>query len=177
MQRILIAFDGTDQYNICKLPCDIETFEIIDYCFSKDKDKVFFLGFTIKDADASSFEVLKSGYSKDKNAIYFKEKKMPGTNPATFGVFKENDSYSQDVVYAKDNTGVYVNDKKLPGADVATFNLLGENYGSDNRNVFYKTKIVKNANPASFIVYPHDVGDADAEDGTTKFHEGARLVE
>lgn len=72
---------------------------------------------------------------------------------------------------------MYVNDKKVPGVEVATFKLLGQNYASDNKHVFYKTAIVKDAAPPSFTVYPHDVGNADAEDGTTKFHEGIRVVD
>ncbi len=171
------AFDGEEKYNICKLPCDPQTFKIIDYRFSKDTSKVFFLGFTIKDADASTFKVLQSGYSKDKNAIYFKEKKIPGVNPLAFEVFKENESFNQDVDYAKDNASVYVNDKKIPGADVATFKLLGQNYASDNKHVFYKTAIVKDAASASFTVYPHDFGNADAEGGAIKFHEGMKVLE
>lgn len=169
------AFDGQEHYNICTIPCDIQSFKIIDQFFSKDKDKVFFLGYTLKDADPSSFEVLKSAYSKDKSAVYFKEKKMTGINPAAFKVYEENDSFNQDVVYAKDEASVYVNNTKIVGADVATFRLLGENYGADNTQVFYKTNLVKKAKPISFTVYPHDVGDADAEDGNNKFHEGIRV--
>ena len=169
------AFDGEGKYNICIVPCDVNTFKIIDYRFSKDTNKVFFLGFTIKDADAATFQVLKSGYSKDKNVVYFNEKKIPGVDPLTFEVFKENESFNQDVDYAKDHTNVYVNDKKIANADAATFKLLGENYASDSKHVFYKTSLVKDARPLSFTVYPHDMGDADAEDGKTKFHEGIKV--
>lgn len=169
------ASDGEGKYNISILPCDVKTFKIIDYRFSKDTNKVFFLGFTLKDADAATFEVLSAGYSKDKNAVYFQEKKIPGIDPLKFEVLKENETFNQDVDYAKDNSSVYVNDKKIPGADVATFRLLGENYASDSKNVFYKTSLVKAAKPASFKVYPHDMGDADAEDGKTKFHEGIKV--
>lgn len=171
------AFDGEGKYNICKLPCDVKTFEIIDYHYSKDKNNVFFLGFTINGADAASFKVLLSGYSKDRNAVYFQSEKISGVNPAAFEVYKENESFSQDVAYAKDNIFVYVDDKKLIDADVTTFKLLGENYGSDNKHVFYKTQMVNDANPATFNVNPHDVGDADAEDAANKFHEGTKVTE
>lgn len=126
---------------------------------------------------AATFEVLQSAYSKDKQAVYFNEKKIPGVHPQAFEVFKENDSFNQDVDYAKDNNSMYVNDKKIPSADVATFKLLGQNYASDNKQVFYKNRIVKGAAPASFTVYPHDVGNADAEDDTNKFHEGMTELE
>jgi hypothetical protein len=57
----------------------------------------------------------------------------------------------------------------MAGADPLT--------GSDNRHVFYKTKIIKDAQPAGFRVYPHDVGDADAEDAKFKYHEGKKVTE
>ncbi|MEO6818998.1 MAG: DKNYY domain-containing protein [Ginsengibacter sp.] len=171
------AFDGETKYNIAILPCDPQTFKIIDDFYSKDAHKVFFLGFTIKDADPATFEVLSSGYSKDKIAVYFKEKKIAGVDLLSFEVFKENESFNQDVVYAKDKSNVYVNDKKIIDANVANFKLLGENYASDARNVFYKSIPVKEANPLAFSVYPHDIGDADAEDGNNKFHEGKKVKE
>lgn len=171
------SLDGATKSNISILPCDPQTFTIINDIFSKDTSKVFFLGFTIKDADPATFKVLPSGYSKDKNAIYFKEKKIPVVDLFTFEVFKENESFGQDVVYAKDKANVYVNDKKISDANVANFKLLGGNYASDGSHVFYKTFLVKDANPAAFTVYPRDDNDADAEDGTTKYREGKKVMD
>jgi len=171
------TLEGARGYNIALLPCDHQTFEVINSYYSKDKTNVFFLGFTIKDADVSTFTILKSGYAKDINGVYFQSNKVNGVHAATFRVFDENDEFNQDVVYAKDNNSVYVDDKKINDADVVTFKLLGANYGSDGQCVFYKTKLVKNAHPPSFKVYPHDMGNADAEDGTIKFHEGIKVEE
>lgn len=67
---------------MCKLPCDVRSFEIIDYRYSKDKNNVFFPGFTIKGAHAASFKVLNSGYATDKNAVYFQAEKISDINPA-----------------------------------------------------------------------------------------------
>ena len=169
------AFDGMTSYNIYKLPVDIKSFKILDYRYSQDKDNVFFLGFTLPGADGGTFTLLSSGYASDKNAVYFRSKKVAGVDPNTFEVYKENDSVGHDVVYARDSFAVYMDDKKLGNADVNTFKVLGENYGIDAAHVFYKTTIVKNAAPASFIVYPHDMGNADAEDSQNKFHEGVKV--
>ncbi|MEO6732825.1 MAG: DKNYY domain-containing protein [Ferruginibacter sp.] len=171
------SYTGEAQHNICILPCDKPSFEMLDYRYSKDKLKVFFLCFKIKDADAATFKILEEGYSKDQHAVYFESKRVAGVNPATFEVYKENGVYGHDVNYAKDNAAVYMDDKKLSNADVATFKVLGENYGSDGKHVFYKMTIMKDADPASFRVYPHDVGNADAEDAKNKFHEGIKVVE
>ena len=169
------GYTGENQHNICALPCDRQSFEIIDHRYSKDKANVFFLGFTLKGADGATFKVLESGYTKDTNAVYFESKKIIGADPSTFEVYKENESFGHDVVYAKDKAAVYMDDKKLNGVDITSFQVLGENYGSDSKQVFYKTKLVKYASPASFEVYPHDFGDADAEDATNKFHEGVKV--
>ena len=169
------AYTGEGGYAIAMLPCDKATFVILDHQYSRDKDRVFFLGFTLPGAKTGSFTIMTDGYSKDAGAIYFQSRKVDGADAATFEVYKENGEFGHDVSFARDNATVYMNDKKLKGADVATFKVLGENYGSDNRHVFYKTGIVKNASPDSFKVYPHDFGNADAEDAKSKFHEGIRV--
>ncbi|MEO5889323.1 MAG: DKNYY domain-containing protein [Ferruginibacter sp.] len=171
------GYTGEGQHNICILPCDRQSFEIIDYRYSKDNVNVFFLGFIVKGADAPTFKLLPNDYTKDKNTVYFRERKIEGVDPATFEVYKENDEVGHDVVFARDKSVVFMDDKKVKDAEVATFKVLGENYGSDSKYVFYKTRIVKGANPASFKVYPHDVGNADSEDATNKYHEGIKVVD
>ena len=171
------GYTGEGRHNIAILPGDKGSFQVLDHQYSKDKTNVFFLGFTIKGADAPSWKILTEGYSKDKNAVYFKAKRIEGADATSFEVYKENGMYGHDVNYAKDNTSVYMDDKKLSAADATTFKVLGANYGSDSKKVFYKTMIVKDASPVSFKVYPHDFGNADAEDATSKFHEGKKVVD
>ena len=65
----------------------------------------------------------------------------------------------------------YMDDKRVVNAGVASFKVLGENYDSDNKHVFYKMQIVNGADPKSFKVYPHDVGDAGTEDRGNKYHQ------
>lgn len=166
------AYTAEGKYAITILPCDRETFEIIDYRYSRDKHHVFFLGFTIAGAHAPTFSILPEGYSKDDHAIYFESKKVTDADPKTFVVYRENGEFGHDFAFAHDNAFVYMDDKKLKEADVATFTVLGENYTRDSKHVFYKTSVVKSADPASFKVYPHDFGNADSEDAKHKFHEG-----
>ena len=40
----------------------------------------------------------------------------------------------------------------------------------------HKTGVIKNADTKSFKVYPHDFGDADAEDTKNKYHEGRKVA-
>ena len=169
------AYIGNGQHNICIVPCDKPSFQILDYRYSKDKTAVFFLGFTIAGADPKTFLISSSGYAKDQAAVYFGSKRINGANAATFEVYKENDSVGHDVVFAKDHSSVYMDDKKLGSADVLSFKVLGENYGSDRAHVFYKALIVKGADPNTFKVYPHAIGDADAEDIANRYHEGKKV--
>lgn len=166
------SYTGDEKYAIARLSCDKATFEILDYQYSRDKDHVFFLGSIMDGAKPAAFTVLTDGYSKDADGIYFESQKIDVADPATFEVFKENGDFGHDVSFARDKATVYMNDKAMKGAGVATFKVLGENYGSDKSRVFYQTHIVKNADPETFKVYPHDIGNADAEDAKNKFHEG-----
>lgn len=170
------GYTGEGQSNICILPCERQSFQILDYRYSRDNIHVFFLGFRLKDANPETFQILDEDYSKDKNNVYFQERKMTGADPETFEVFKENGMYGHDINYAKDRYFVFMDDKKMTDAEVSSFRVLGENYASDNRHVFYKAGIVKDADPGTYNVYPHDMGDADSEDNDNKYHEGTRVV-
>lgn len=162
--------------NICILPCDRQSFQILDSRYSRDNIHVFFLGFRLKNAHPETFQILDEDYSKDKGNVYFQERKIAGGDAETFEVFKENGLYGHDVNYAKDKHFVYMDDKKMKGLDITSFRVLGENYACDNQHVFYKTGIVKDADPATYNVYPHDMGDADSEDKSNKYHEGTRVT-
>jgi hypothetical protein len=169
------GYTGEGSHNITILPCDKASFQILDYRYSKDKEKVFFLGFILQHADPNTFKILSSGYAMDSGKVYYMSKRMAGVDVASFKVFGENDLSNQDVSYAKDKNTVYMNEKRFTLPDPKTFTILGENYSHDGKNVFYKTATVINARPSSFKVYPHDVGNADAEDLTGKFHEGRKV--
>lgn len=169
------AYPGQGAHQISVLPCDESSFKILDYRYSRDDIHVFFLGFTLEGADAGSFQILAEGYAKDKGAVYYQQRKVTGADAGTFEVYQENGMYGHDVSYARDHGSVFMDDVRVDGADVPTFKVLGENYASDQQNVYYKSKVVKGANPGTFIVYPHDVGNADSEDAFQKFHEGAAV--
>lgn len=171
------GYTGEGQNNICILPCHRESFEILDDRYSKDHTNVFFLGFKVKNADGSTFQVLAEDYSKDQQTVFFQERKVTDADPKSFEVYEENGMYGHDFNFARDHKSVFMDDKKVSGADVATFTVLGENYARDKNHVYYKTAVVKNAVPTSFRVYPHDVGNADAEDALNKYHQGKKVTD
>ena len=160
---------------IHRIECHRNTFEILDYPYAKDQGAVYFEGKNIEEADPVTLKLLSHGYATDKTNVFKGAKKITSADALSFVVYKENDSFNDEFIYTKDNTSVFYNDKKLIGVDLATFKPLGNNYGCDNKHVFYKTAIMKNAQPANFKVYPHDIGDADAEDKMNKYNQGKRV--
>lgn len=74
--------------------------------------------------------------------------------------------------FSKDNTCVFVNYKKFEGADVASFKILIEKYSLDKNGVYYLMKKVKGADAATFKAFPHQMGDAGAEDNKNKYLDG-----
>ena len=80
---------------------DTETFEKLDYPYSRDKDSVYYYDKLIKDADPNSFYLYKYGYNKDKNNVYLKEHKLENADPSSFevlsyGFSKDKNNYYKD---------------------------------------------------------------------------------
>ena len=166
---------STQQQRVSVLPCNRAAFVILAYPYSKDDVTVFFKNKKIIGADAASFQVLGNGYSKDKQAVYFESTKMPAADVASFGLYADNDS-REEFHYARDKSSVFMDDKKITGADVASFKVLSLGYAVDQHQVYYKTSIVKNADPLSFKTHPHRYDDEDATDANSIYMEGKKVV-
>lgn len=169
-----MPFDG--QYEIKTIACHYETFVVIDHQYAKDKSSIFYEGEKLAEAESGTFELISSGYAKDIHHVYFRNLKVEKADPSTFSTFIENENSLGETVYAKDMNGIYVNDKHFAKADLKTFKILNEKYTLDKNGVYFKMKKVKKADPASFIVFPHFIGDADAEDKNHRYGEG-KVVE
>lgn len=163
-------FDG--QYEIKPIPCHYESFVVVDYQYAKDKSSVFYEGRKLSGAESNTFELISYGYAKDRQHVFFRNVIVDKADPSTFTAFIENENSMGETVYAKDRNGIYVNDKHFAIADLKTFKILNEKYTLDKNGVYFKMKKVKNADPASFIVFPHFMGDADAEDKNNRYGEG-----
>lgn len=167
----------SDLYNgIHEIPCQAAAFTILDYPYSKDANAVFYLYTRIQNADAATFTVVGNNFSKDKNHVYSGAYILPGADAATFGVFPQ-DSSLDEVNYSKDRYQAYWKNKKLPVSDVMAFRPLGLDYATDGRKVYYRSGVVKGADPATFKIYDHSYGKADAEDAKNKYLKGAPVRE
>jgi hypothetical protein len=160
------------EYAIRPVDCHYESFVVIDHPYAKDKTSVYYEGDQLAEVESSTFEFISSGYAKDSQHVYFRNLKVEKADPSTFSAFIENENSLGETVYAKDKLGIFINDKRFSEADIATFKILNEKYTIDKNGVYYRMKKVKNADPASFIVFPHFMGDADAEDKNQRYGEG-----
>jgi len=168
----------SDQINftIETINCNHPTFKILEYPYSQDQDRVYYEGKIFKDAQVGSFQIIKYPYSKDKQHVYYENKIINGADPKSFALFTENELSRGETYYSKDKNNIYINAKPFTGVDPVTFRILDEKYTMDKSGVYYKMLKVKNADPASFKVYPHYMGDADAEDKNHKYGDG-KIVE
>lgn len=164
------------EYQIKPIPCHFQSFDVIDHQYAKDNKNVFYEGDKLSKAESNSFELISSGYAKDNNHVFFRNNIVEKADPFSFTTFTENENSMGETVYSKDKNGIYVNDKHFVGADVATFRLLNEKYTLDKNGVYFRMKKVKNADLLSFRVYPHFIGNADAEDKNHKYGDG-KIVE
>lgn len=166
---------STSEQKATVLQCDRASFVLLDYPYARDNASVFYNSKKITGADAASFKVLGNGYSLDKQAVYFRSKQIPDADAASF-VLVADDENRETFHYAKDKSAAFIDDKKITGAGVVGFKVLGLGYATDGQRIFYKSGVVKNADPLSFKPHPHRYDDEDAEDVNGKYMEGKKAV-
>ena len=160
---------------------DLDTFEILDDEYSKDKHNIYYGGVTLSDVDMDTFQIIMPNYyAKDKNSVYSGHKKIKGANPKTIKVLNiayvkddktvfSNFSFSNTLknadvnffealgqYYGKDKNNVYLMGEKIKKADVKTFQVISEqsfnHYSKDKNNVYLETYIIEGADPKTFEI-------------------------
>ncbi|MCC6752921.1 MAG: DKNYY domain-containing protein [Saprospiraceae bacterium] len=164
------------EFAIERIGCDYSSCEILDNSYCKDDRNVFYRGKAIKGVDPGTFQMIHGPYSKDHQQVFYGHNAIANADPLTFEPFPENETSSGDTHYAKDKDHIFVNDVIFSGADASSFKILDEKYCLDKNGVYFKMKKLKGADPSSFKVYPHYIGDADAEDNKHKYGDG-KVVE
>ncbi|NUJ97363.1 hypothetical protein HGA92_01080 [Candidatus Gracilibacteria bacterium] len=115
---------------------DPETFEFIEKDFSRSYGKIFFRASEIV-VNNDTFQVLNKDYSKDKYFIYYHWRRMEGVSPQDFSI----DNYENLNFYCnKDTNYVYYRGEKIMGADLATFEIINKDYAKDRSSVYYGGK-------------------------------------
>lgn len=127
---------------------DVDTFEVLDDEYSKDKHNIYYDGVTLSDVDMDTFQIIMPNYyAKDKNSVYSRHKKIKGANPKTIKVL--------NIAYIKDDKTVFSDfsfSNTLKNADVKSFEALGEYYGKDKNNVYLMGEKIKKADVKTFQI-------------------------
>lgn len=142
---------------------DLETMEFLGYRFLKDKNHVYYGEKIMKDADLKTFQIVAGHYAKDKNHVYMGMALgvviVEGADPETFEILDKN-TFIAD--YSRDKNYAYFRGKKIPESHGPSFALLENDYSIDKNHVYhldylpedeykYQVRIVKNANPETFV--------------------------
>jgi hypothetical protein len=160
------------EFRLKPVDCDYKTYELLDYTYSRDKNNVFYNGEKIPGASSFSFQLINPPYSKDHQYIFYENSILVKADPATFELFRENENSLGETYYARDKNKIFINEYVFEKADVATFRIFNEKYCSDKNGVYFRSKKIKTADITSFKVYPHFIGNADAEDKNHKYGDG-----
>lgn len=209
-------------YDNIIVSADIESFEVLSYFFAKDKDMILFQGkevFGVK--YINSFRVIDAYFSKDSATVYFNNdtllNKLPDSDPKTFQyhtsiesqeltslkyytdkdkvylvdtdkkvgeedflymfeAFTESFSVYREKYYSGDNFNVYFKNKIIENADLETFETLGNEYARDKDFIYYQYKRLLGADKESFKVFAEDEG-FDARDKSNYFLKGKKVRE
>ena len=126
---------------------DLDTFEILDDEYSKDKHNIYYGGLPLSDVDMDTFQIIMpDAYAKDKNKVYYGSRPIREVNPKTVKILSE--------IYLKDDKSVFTKYGKIENADLNSFEVLGEMniYAKDNKNVYLFGEIIKKADPRTFEI-------------------------
>ena len=135
---------GLDELNGIE---DVDTFEVLDDEYSRDKYNIYYGGVTFSDVDMDTFQIImQDTYAKDKNKVYYGSRPIREVNPKTVKILSE--------IYLKDDKSVFTKYGKIENADLDSFEVLGEMhiYAKDNKNVYLFGEIIKKADPKTFEI-------------------------
>ncbi len=179
---------------------DAKSFQLVtpDGLYTKDANRVYFMGVPIVEAKPDTFEVLIYPFSQDATHAFIGAAPIPNIDRASWRPLRKGstgdhwyrstrETYpkKQESVYAagwsRDANSFYYGRERVSGVDVATFEVLSDYYAMDKRRVysrhfFDKLTAIKGADPATFVV--HEDADellsrgADAHDANSQYQDG-----
>jgi len=159
---------------------DVNTYERLGDAHARDQYTGYFMRAEIKGSDGPTFSEVSGKYSKDAKHVYYsrydsnlgqhypveRSVMLQGADPATF-VTLEGD-------YARDAGQAYFNDQILTKS-MATFRMLERDYAIADNKVFYRGEVLKDADAASFEVWPVGNDSATAQDNKGPFNYDKRI--
>ncbi|MFM2424106.1 MAG: hypothetical protein RLZZ70_495 [Candidatus Parcubacteria bacterium] len=105
-------------------------------------------------AKPKTFEIIPElGYefSQSGNTFFYRHSKI-AFDPRNAVTYRDI-HYSQDSLYTRVDTNVYFNySEKMPKVDTATFTVLSSNVAKDKNHVYFRTKIINEADAPTFVI-------------------------
>ncbi len=138
---------------------DPASFEVIDAnaapgtAWARDSRALYVGEKTTPTSGPAKVEVLGGNYAKDATRVYYRGEPIPGADAASFTVrvYKNDAIRGQTFVVARDCSHFYTSDTPTSDiADGATFEALGRGYARDSRQVYFLSRVVEGADPATF---------------------------
>lgn len=125
--------------------------------YKKDNDYVYYGTDTVVGADPKTFEIINGEFAKDKTHVYSKGKVLEDSDSNTFVIdpIPHDKSNVYLLLTCEDNQWAQCY-RKVSGADSTTFKVIGYGFGKDKSHIFYYTKMVAEADTATFAI--HDGG-------------------
>ncbi len=139
---------------------DPNTFEQVKEYYWQDKNNVYLLQFggtdcKIENADPKTFKVIKDYlWAQDKSNVYYRFDKLQDVNPVKFVAIDEE--------WGKDDKYYYFNNLRVDSLDYQTAEIVSPYYIKDKNSVFFREKVVKDANPKTFKT--NGIGSAGYDD-------------
>ena len=150
----------------------IKNFEKLGQNYWKNENKIYYQDKKIENADIMSFKVLNEDFAKDKNNVYDGNESIGRgiKDPKTFEFLPNGIIY--DVwLYGKDKYNVYYIENKMincfnsyyfiyevKGINKDKVEVLNKWFIKDNKNIYFKGKILEGADYNTFEVLPNGNG-------------------
>ncbi len=121
--------------------------------WARDAKAVYIGSKSLASSGPAKVAILAKGYTRDAKRVYYQGDPIPGADPATFTVrVYEGEAIKGDTyVVARDRRHFYTGGMATGElADGDTFEELGRGYARDSRRVYFLSRVVEGADPASF---------------------------
>lgn len=134
-----------------------DTFEVIDYDWSRD-DKLYFYNYQAVAVDHASFEILNTICSKDKNSVYLhnqEEIRTSSIDVASIQVVDEHYVADKDYLYSYSNWIENMEEAllKIPVKDFETITVMKHDYLLVDDRVYHDNQLMPMADRASFKLW------------------------
>ena len=149
----------------------IKNFEKLGQNYWKNDNKIYYLNKKIENADIMSFKVLNKDYAKDKNHVYDGNESIGRgiKDPKTFEFL--TNGIINATLYGKDKYNVYYIENKMincfnsyyfiyevKGINKDKVEVLNKWFIKDDKNIYFKGKILEGADYNTFEVLPNGDG-------------------